>query len=129
MPQPQIELELPARPEAPGIARQALEPLHGKISTVKMQDLQLLVSELVTNSVRHAGLPDPASVTLNVRLTEDRLRVEVTDTGPGFERPRRDVDPTALDGWGLFLVERLTDRWGVGGADSTCVWFEIDLPA
>jgi anti-sigma regulatory factor (Ser/Thr protein kinase) len=82
-----IDLELPAAPEAPSMARRALSPLRGAVSQTTMADLQLLVSELVTNSIRHAGLSPPASVALNVRLAEQRVRVEVTDAGPGFDRP------------------------------------------
>jgi hypothetical protein len=49
----------------------------------------------------------------------------VTDIGPGFQaRPRRpDDDPGS--GWGLFLVEQLSDRWGVELNGATQVWFEL----
>ena len=87
--------------------------------------VQLVVTELVANSYRHAtGAP----VRVAVHVTEAGVRGEVTDTGPGFEQPDVDADVMQTVGLGLFLVERLTDRWGVGETGAA-VWFEIDRKA
>jgi DNA-binding NarL/FixJ family response regulator len=92
-----------------------------------LDDLQLLVSELVTNAVVHAG----SEAQVAVRLLPDALRVEVVDRGgpslgatvPGPER----VD--AESGRGLFLVDRLARAWGVEPIDGgKSVWFEVDRP-
>ena len=92
-----------------------------------MADVRLLVSELVTNSVRHADMPPPGTVTVDVSLDARKIHVEVRDSGSGFEpRGRRDGQSKA-GGWGLYLVERLADRWGVMRNSFTRVWFEIDL--
>lgn len=123
----QIELVLPPRADSVARARRALSPLRGRVPEEKLEELQLLVSELVTNSIRHAGMGDGSSVSLTVRLGGRRARVEVTDPGPGFEPPPLEDDPGQLSGWGLLLVERLADRWGIRGRSPTCVWFEIDL--
>lgn len=123
----QIELLLPPRSESVARARHALAPLRGRVPPEKLGELELLVSELVTNSIRHADLSDSASVALTVRVGPRRARVEVTDPGPGFEPPPIAGDPAELSGWGLLLVERLADRWGIRGRSPTCVWFEIDL--
>jgi anti-sigma regulatory factor (Ser/Thr protein kinase) len=54
-----------------------------------MEDVRLLVSELVTNSVRHAGTPASDHVQLEVAFDDETLRVQVADSGTGFEpRPR-----------------------------------------
>ena len=88
-----------------------------------METMRLLVTELVANSVRHTGSD---RVRLKVLVGRSAVLVEVSDSGPGFDyRPRRRTDADE-SGWGLFLVERLAHRWGVGrDGPSTRVWFEL----
>jgi anti-sigma regulatory factor (Ser/Thr protein kinase) len=101
--------------------------LDARVEAVVMEDVRLLVSELVTNSVRHADAHEGDHVELEVSVERDTLHVQVADTGPGFEpRPRR-TERSTPGGWGLFLVEKLSDRWGVARNSLTRVWFEIDL--
>jgi anti-sigma regulatory factor (Ser/Thr protein kinase) len=122
-----ISIELEAGPSAAAWARSALIPLEGRVDAECMADVRLLVSELVTNSVRHSHSPRPSTVGLDVSVESDTIRVEVHDRGDGFEpRPRR-AGQSKAGGWGLFLVERLADRWGVMRNSFTRVWFEIDL--
>lgn len=107
-------------------ARSALMSLEQSVDDQVLEDLRLLVSELVTNSVRHAGARPEAGVGLDVELSDARLRVEVSDAGTGFE-PRARIAGQAQDsGWGLFLVDQIADRWGVARTNGTTVWFEID---
>jgi anti-sigma regulatory factor (Ser/Thr protein kinase) len=82
---------------------------------------------LVTNAVVHVPPTKATTVELTVRAFPDSVSVEVADAGSGFEhRLRR---PSIREsGWGLFLVERLSDRWGVVQEERTRVWFEIDRP-
>jgi anti-sigma regulatory factor (Ser/Thr protein kinase) len=84
--------------------------------------VQLLVSELVTNVIRHT---DAGEGELRLQKDDRRLRVEVEDRGPGV--PDTPVRPNrrAGRGFGLALVEHFADRWGVRGRN--CVWFEMDL--
>jgi len=95
------------------------------------ENAELLVSELVTNSVRHAGLPDQASIEFSVRASGEVLMVEVADSGQGFDhsgtpRPRIVAGIAEPSGWGLFLVDRIADRWGAVQMDGeTRVWFEL----
>jgi len=122
-PQDTIELRLNGGPEAPSKARRALGRLRGDLDPPLMETMRLLVTELVTNSVKHARAE---AVSLRVLVGRQAVLVEVTDHGPGFKhRPRRRSD--ARDsGWGLFLVERLAHRWGVGkDGPATRVWFEL----
>jgi anti-sigma regulatory factor (Ser/Thr protein kinase) len=122
-----VSIQLEAGPSAAALARNALVPIERKVDEDLMADVRLLVSELVTNSVRHADMPPPGSVSLDVSLDARKIHVEVRDTGRGFEpRGRRDGQSKA-GGWGLYLVERLADRWGVMRNSFTRVWFEIDL--
>jgi anti-sigma regulatory factor (Ser/Thr protein kinase) len=111
---------LPAEAGAARVARRCLEPHLDVLSDIRRADARLLVSELVTNAFRH-GMP-PISLTTTVRPTH--VRVEVSDAGGG--RPRRRADPGADGGWGLLLVERTADRWGVADG-SMQVWFEMDI--
>jgi anti-sigma regulatory factor (Ser/Thr protein kinase) len=112
-------LALPRDVHAPALARREVAALG--LDSGLLADASLLVSELVTNSVLHG-----AGTAVRLRLeTDDRggLRCEVLDDGAGFvptpPAVRRDAG-----GWGLQLVDRLADRWGVADG-STHVWFEL----
>lgn len=97
------------------------------MSPKSLEYVRLLTSELLTNSVRHASLDSGERIGLRVVASSERVRVEVRDGGPGFEKPSpRSPGPEQDSGWGLYLLERLTDRWGVGWNDLVCVWFEIE---
>ena len=110
-------------PTAPGEARRAIERLADRIAPDVVPDLKLLVSELITNSVKYGG---NGEVTLRVDAASPRkLRVEVIDQGAGFVPVARNRPATEVGGWGLHLVQTLSDRWGVYEG-STHVWFEID---
>lgn len=121
-----LHLELPVRREAVTAARRAVEDAFGDdLPDDAHDDLRLLVSEVVANSVRHAELPDAERIGLTVEVGPTAVRAEVTDAGPGFEPTPRPSIETA-SGWGLELVEQLADRWGVERENATRVWFEID---
>jgi anti-sigma regulatory factor (Ser/Thr protein kinase) len=122
-----IRAEFESGPAAAAWARNALLPLDDRVEPVVMEDVKLLVSELVTNSVRHAGMDESDHVELDVSLAGDTLHVQVADTGSGFVPRERTAAATRPGGWGLFLVEKLADRWGVARNSLTRVWFEIDL--
>jgi anti-sigma regulatory factor (Ser/Thr protein kinase) len=109
---------------APGAARRALDELNGLIDPPLKDDLRLLVSEVVTNSVIHAQADSPGEVVLDVWASDDVVRVAVTDRGPGFE-PARPPRPRERSGWGLVMVDRLADNWGVELGEGTAVWFEF----
>jgi anti-sigma regulatory factor (Ser/Thr protein kinase) len=120
-----LDLLLPAAPEAAFEARQSLSEFQRSLDPRVFEDLRLLVSELVTNSLRHAGLSGEDAIRLHVTLTEGRVRVDVCDGGPGFTA--RDETPSLYQqsGWGLFLVRQIADRWGINRNRDTCVWFEL----
>ena len=122
----QVALRLPAEPGAIPLARQAIERLEPVLEHALMVNLRLLVSELVTNSIRHAHTPAWASVDLQATVFADRVRVEVGDQGPGFDPRPLDPERESASGWGLYLVDQLADRWGVTRTGGTRVWFEID---
>ena len=124
--QNQIAVEFEAGPSAAAAARNALVALEGRVDDRLLGDVRLLVSELITNSVRHSSVKPDDCVHMSVAVTENALRVEVADPGDGFEPKPRDLDRTRPGGWGLYLVDQLADRWGVVRDHFTRVWFELD---
>ena len=113
---------LDAAPDAPAQARRIVHhECAGRLGRATLDKLQLLVSELVTNGIVHGRPASDRSITLEL-LINSTLRCAVVDAGPGFaRRAARDRD----GGWGLRIVERLADRWGVHHTrHGTRVWFE-----
>ena len=115
--------KLPKTPESAATARRLLDELDGRIDADKLETARLLVTEVVTNAVRHVKRDGPINLRVDVR--DDALRVEVLDPGQGFV-PRRRGPDAPLDGqWGLHFLEILSDRWGIESNDRTRVWFEL----
>lgn len=124
-----LALSLAPTPDAAARARAAIAQLAGLALVPQVSfDVRLLVTELLTNSVRHAGLREDQSVRLLVDLSPRRVRCEIHDAGTGFSSDGSAPARGAVGGWGMHLVERLSDRWGVQRQGGTRVWFEIDLP-
>lgn len=117
-------LEIDPTPLAPGHARRALDPLAGHLTARAAQDVRILVSELVTNAVLHAGTDLP--IELEAFLLPDEVAVSVADRGPGF-------DPLTLPGSrpgepggrGLELVAALSRALGIDSRDPFRVWFSV----
>ena len=105
-----------------------MEPFAATVPDSVLQVARLMVSELVSNSVKHAGLRDHEIVTVSAQSSGDRMRVEVADGGLGFE-PDLPPQPGDTSGWGLFIVEQMADRWGVDPLiRGVRVWFELTWP-
>lgn len=119
-----MSFELAGGPYAVTAARLALADLEAHVDASVAFDVRLLVSELVTNSVQHAQVAAEDSIVLVVAISDETVRVEVRDDGPGFEPPASPPPEDADAGWGLFLVEQLADSWGVREGGNG-VWFEI----
>jgi anti-sigma regulatory factor (Ser/Thr protein kinase) len=120
-------MRLGSGPDAAADARRAIAQLRADLDPPLMETLRLLVTELVTNSVRHT---DCDSLTLRIAIGKQAVLTEVADEGPTFEPDEMEnLDAASHDsvgGWGLFLVERLARAWGVkedNGAKR--VWFEL----
>jgi anti-sigma regulatory factor (Ser/Thr protein kinase) len=120
-----LELELAGGVDAPAAARRALrETVGSRIGDALEGDALIVVSELVTNAIRHGGARTVGEVVrLDAALLEGLLRIEVTDPGPGFEPGGH--GPRADGGYGLHLLDRLAARWGVAGASPVTVWVEL----
>jgi serine/threonine-protein kinase RsbW len=123
-----LDVRLPADPGACAEARARLEGLRSRVGDEIVEDAELLASELVANSVRHSRFCSSERVRLQAELDPDRLRVRVSDPGPGFRPgPGKPVPRPFGGGWGLVLLDRIADRWGVEpSAGANTVWFELD---
>jgi anti-sigma regulatory factor (Ser/Thr protein kinase) len=90
----------------------------------------MLITELVTNAVRHGGARNGPPVDVEVALSPSLVRIAVTDPGAGFEWRRPETTPEpAESGYGLLLVDRMAHRWGIERREgSTTVWFELSPP-
>src|SRR5919199_5583289 len=110
----QIDLRLAPTSEAVPAARHSLDELEDLLLPEKLEDVRLVVSELVANSVRHAGLSLNDQILLSVMVSGGSIRGRVCDPGPGFEKPSEPRPrPDLSGGWGLPIVQRISDRWGV----------------
>jgi anti-sigma regulatory factor (Ser/Thr protein kinase) len=115
---PTVSVVLPATPSAPAAARRAL--VGAGLDPDVDHTVSLLVSELVTNAISHAR--PLRGIGVQAFLARDYARVEVRDTGQGFEP----AAPAFRTGYGLRLVDKLSRSWGVENGYYTCVWFEVD---
>ena len=114
-------------PEAPGAAREFVASVaeHAYHDEAFAETLRLVVSEVVTNSVRHGQGGGDGCVELTVEAGPHHLRLEIADGGQGFEATPTPGRPDRPGGWGLFLVDTLVDRWGVEDSPGTRVWLEM----
>jgi serine/threonine-protein kinase RsbW len=123
----QLDLMVDAAPTAAREARRAVA--RGRlVPSGQEPTLLLLVSELVSNSVRHAGMHEDERIRLRARSDRTCAYVEVCDAGRSGRIPAKRESGDALDpgGLGLVLVDEMADRWGVARHDDeTCVWFEL----
>ena len=132
-------LRVPATPAAPSTARRAVASLAPHLDRRVIEDAELLVSELVTNSLRHGELQPTQGIEVCLRASPQTVMVEGADRGRGFggkrPRPAEAVKAHAMDGkrgpekdgpnWGLFLVDQIAWRWGIAEQGDVRVWFEL----
>ena len=118
-------MNLPAKASAATEARsEVTRRLAQRITTGALDDVRLLLTELITNALRHADMKPDDEIAVKAELTDGTLRIEVHD--PGRDGPVTVRAPGARGGgYGLFLVDRLTSRWGVERRDGTTVWAEL----
>ena len=110
---------------APAKARRLLERSFGSmLDPTELDRAKLIVTELVTNGVRHGG----GDIAVHAALNADSLFVDVVDQGPGFEPGAGEPGFDAVGGWGLSLVAAEASRWGLT-KPPTRVWFEIERSA
>lgn len=121
----EINLEVEPTARAPRVSRSRLAAIRAALEPV-YDDVAVVTSELVTNSVRYGSGTDEIRVA--VTTSNDKVRIEVSDVGPCFEKA------TSRDGgMGLDIVGQIADSWGVEHNGRWCtVWAEVprstDMP-
>ena len=126
-----LKLRFRARPENLRRIRRALEEMG--LPDQVMREGTLLTSELVTNSIRHAGLGPDDYIDVAATWSGTVLRVIVRESGSGGPPPEIVAgsirpSPGGQSGWGLYLVDRLATRWGTNLEGSAGFWFELEYP-
>jgi anti-sigma regulatory factor (Ser/Thr protein kinase) len=126
----ELVLDLEPSLEAPAAARAAIVGFcqDRQLPPGTMATLTLLISELVTNAVVHPDLDPPGMIRLSARLEDETIRVEVADGGEGFSPKPRPPDQVT-GGYGLYLVQKEAEQWGVEVSPRTTVWFEVGIRA
>lgn len=123
---PDLHVDIERDRSAPATARRAVEAFGEHLEPSVVPDLKLLVSELITNAVKY-GSDDGIELLLH-SMHPLHVHAEIVDQGHGFVPVARTRPREEAGGWGLHMVETLTQRWGVREG-STHVWFEIDRSA
>jgi anti-sigma regulatory factor (Ser/Thr protein kinase) len=120
-----LRFSIAGGPRAPGHARAWLQTAAVGLPEELEHRLVMLISELVNNSVVHGQASERDVIEIEVRATPDGVRAQVSDSGPAFAPRGRTKGIEEPGGWGLVLVERVAQRWGVERAERTLVWFEL----
>ncbi|GAC1434630.1 MAG: hypothetical protein NVSMB51_02250 [Solirubrobacteraceae bacterium] len=121
-----VRLALRPGVDAPGQARDALKGLP-ELEPV-CEDALLVVSELVTNAIRHSGCGPDEFIKISAILDDQAIRIAVEDPGRSGQAPAiAEQRPPAEGGHGLLLVDQLASRWGVEDPDTRVVWAELKL--
>jgi anti-sigma regulatory factor (Ser/Thr protein kinase) len=121
-----VHRRLAAGLDAPTAARAAVAPFKQGLDEDQEYVLMLLVTELVSNSVKHGP---PGTVLVEAIDSNGCVHVEVTDAGDGFDATPGLPGPDVPSGRGLYIVDNLASRWGVDEDHPTRVWFEVDRAA
>ena len=119
-------VELPATAAAAGLARRELAATPGVTGELGDKAL-LMASELIAVYVQHLD-PDPTRrLTLLVRVSAERVRIEVGGPEPDVSPDAllRSSETPSLGGMGLRIVDRMADAWGVSDDHDTSIWFEL----
>ena len=122
----ELRRSYPATDLAPRAAREALAAVVVDLPDDQIAIGRLLISELVSNSVKYGSSEADAKLGLVVGVERNRLRVEVSDASQGSAELRQAGED---GGYGLLLVDSLSSRWGSSrDGDLNVTWFELDLP-
>lgn len=118
----------PATADAPRLARHELDGwLNDLLGPDRADDVRLLTTELITNAIRHGGVRGDDDITLDVEASGASVTIAVTQpTSPDGARMRLgDVEAPETGGFGLQLVDRLANEWGVDRGTPGSVWFGV----
>jgi len=118
---------LPCDASAPGRARRFIEEAFGDLDQAILDNVELLTTELVTNSLRHDCSEPGAKVELMIKQDGRALRVSVKDGGSGTKPVVAAPSASSEGGRGLMLVDAIADEWGTESRDGLLTWFSVNL--
>ena len=121
----EVRLRIPAKPEYITLCRLALTGISRlrPLGDETLADLKLALTEATSNSVRHAYGDEDGHVEISFQLWEDRLVVEVSDDGAGFD-PSTDESGRSVDeelsegGLGIAIIRSIADELEIGTGPS-----------
>lgn len=120
-----VAIDLPPEPQSAGRAREQLQAFRAALDETTFVDLCLLVDELVVDALKAADGNGVGAIELRAEQDADRVRVVIAEGGGAYRLPSRRPEP-GDPGFGLHLVQRLSDRWGMRrDRDRATVWLEI----
>jgi anti-sigma regulatory factor (Ser/Thr protein kinase) len=112
---------LPSLPTSASKARGVVARAFVGLPETLLDDAQLLVSEAVSNAIKHSEQPADVPIRLSGYLAGSRARIEVADEGPGLTRD------AVRDGFGFRIFDEIATAWGVGQIDGrSTTWFELE---
>jgi anti-sigma regulatory factor (Ser/Thr protein kinase) len=127
-----VEARVPLDDRAPGAARIVVAQLLGeRVGAPVLERAKLVMSELVDNSLRHSGAGTEPAVIFRVRQVDSGCWLEVEDPGSDGMVAQHAASPDANGGFGLHIVQALSDRWGIERAlqGGTRVWAQLSATA
>jgi anti-sigma regulatory factor (Ser/Thr protein kinase) len=121
-----VNLVLPCEPSA---ARSVRDALRGSLDLgSKLDEVMLVATELVTNAVVHSGADERHALSVAVSRSDSAVLISVRDPGlSASEAKIRAGRGNEVEGWGLMLVEQLSNRWGTERNGSYLVWAQLEL--
>jgi two-component sensor histidine kinase len=122
-----VAIDLPLEPESARRAREQLKPFRSSVDEPTFIDLCLLVDELIVEALHGASFDGsaPYDIRLRAQLDQDRVHVVVEEGRGAYHLPSRRPEP-GDPGFGLHLVQRLSDRWGIRrDRDHATVWLDL----
>lgn len=120
-----ISFSLGADQQAASTARRFIRERLGWLEPQVREDFELLVTELVTNSLRHSQMSESDLIDVAISIDDELIRAEICDPGGGFEAEPVMPSRSAESGRGLWIVQSLAKNWGIVSTPPTCVWFEM----
>jgi anti-sigma regulatory factor (Ser/Thr protein kinase) len=118
--------DIPTGPRAQAEARQFVDSLVDHVPGLVLDDVRLVASELVGNSVKHAGNPPGHPIHIKLQVRPDRLRLEVVDRSI-FDPNPETSDELREVRWGLLIVDRIAEAWGRIDPPEGGIWAEFRL--
>ena len=123
-----LSVELPLKPESASWAREALAEFRGYLDRASYIDVQLMLSELVSDAVL-TNSDDGHAITVQIEVRLDRLHLSVLEGNFAYELSSSRPD-AGERGWGIYLTRTLAEWWGTRHEDGrACVWFQMPIAA